>query len=137
MRNSELSESNETFDINVDIRKICFLGKVDLPSITNLPLNSVFFLTDDGFFVDEKLFVFLRSSGQVPPVKPKIFDEDDNIEDKSKLQESMIALNSKLIDLQNDAFKEISHFFGVREDNPSLLDETEFDMVSDISNLRF
>jgi hypothetical protein len=52
-------------DLCIDVRTLVFIGSVRLSYFANLPLNSVFFSTDGGYFVSGELQSFLRESGYI------------------------------------------------------------------------
>lgn len=111
--NTKKFESKETeliYEINIDLKRMVWLPNFEITSISSLPLNSIFFLIEEGgVMFDEKLYILLRSSGLISvgikQNRIEINDDDENdpqIEEQNRVKTSLQnIITHKLTTLSN------------------------------------
>ena len=71
------------YDLHIDIKRMVWLPNFNITLIASLPLNSIFFLIEEGgVMLDEKLYILLRSSGLISVGSKQkridLVDDDDH-----------------------------------------------------------
>jgi hypothetical protein len=103
---SNASESLLT-EFIIDMNKLVRFGSIQLSSVNNLPLNSIFFDTDNGYFVTQELYDQLINQDILPVPSRYSEDVDENIKEiKNRIH---LARNSMQI-LDEKISEEINHF---------------------------
>lgn len=95
----------------IDMNKLVRFGTIQLSTVTKLPLNSIFFETDNGYFVTQELYKQLINQNILPV--PSRYSEDidyENIKNGKEIKNRIhLARNSMKI-LDEKISEEINHF---------------------------
>lgn len=101
----------KTIQINLNLSDLQSVGSILLVNVTSLPINSIFFVTDSGYFVSSSLFNILAKSGFVVATNRLVADEESEAAAlEVKLMREKMAASSLLIDRLRDDASELLNF---------------------------
>lgn len=93
---SDSRSSSVLIEYSVDLSRIVRLGNVQLMSIESMPVNSLFFSTDNGYHISESLFFQLRSLGLIPVASRFVGDDELDSNESNVLREKMKVFNDSI-----------------------------------------
>ena len=102
---TESMVERKSIQFSLSLMDLVSVGSMLLVNVTSLPINSIFFVTDSGYFVSSSLFRTLEKSGLVIPISRVLADEESETAAlEVKLMREKMAASSLLIDkLREDA----------------------------------
>ena len=102
LRNSETKE--DIMEFYIDLNKFFRLGNNKLVEMKTLPINSIFFMTDNNtaLFTIEKIYIRLRAHGLIPIYSKDNIDSSGLTEAENRdVIENLQALRDKIAAVSN------------------------------------
>jgi hypothetical protein len=94
-------------DYPIQISKMVQLGAINLTTITTLPINSIFFGTENGYYVAEALYMKMLSCALIPVVnRGNDVDLEAERRQNAELQETIAASKDRVVVLRQKVDQE-------------------------------
>lgn len=93
---TENSSTDLVYEMFIDIKRMVWLPAVDITTLSALPLNTIFFVIEDGgVMMDEKLYVLLRSNSILSvSSKQNRIETNEDVDNDSQEEEQAVSLSS-------------------------------------------
>lgn len=95
---TENSSTDVVYELSIDVKRMVWLPAIDITTLSALPMNTIFFIIEDGgVMMDEKLYVILRSNSILSvSSKQNRIEVNDDVDNDSQEEEQAVSHSSCL-----------------------------------------